>query len=141
MGKDKAASTGTRAHHEQSRTQQDCCGTTCSLGEVQGTAEEGSVTLVDPSKKKESRSFSRSLVIFADLVILRVHGSPPTDLVPDEPQLRRDLIDISDLACVTRIAGGKAALCPEDRGKGFIEVDAEELRFSLSEWPKIVKKI
>ena len=35
--------TNIRAHHEPSSTQQDCCGTARSLGEVEGSAEEGGV--------------------------------------------------------------------------------------------------
>jgi hypothetical protein len=54
MGKDKAVSTGTRAHDEPSCTQQDCCGAARSLGKDEGTAKEGSLDTERPSKKKES---------------------------------------------------------------------------------------
>jgi antitoxin (DNA-binding transcriptional repressor) of toxin-antitoxin stability system len=60
--------------------------------------------------KKESGTLSRSVVVFAELVVLRVHGGPAADLVAHKPQLRRDAVDISDLAGVARIARGKAAL-------------------------------
>src|SRR2546425_6475190 len=72
--------------------------------------------LILPSKKKESGGFSRSLVVFAELVVLRVHGGPAANLVAHKPQLRRHAVDIPDLAGVARIARGKVALCPEDRG-------------------------
>jgi hypothetical protein len=57
MGKDKSVGPRTRAHNEQSRTQQDCCGAAGSLGEVQGAAEEGSVTLVRSEQKERERDF------------------------------------------------------------------------------------
>jgi hypothetical protein len=41
MGKDKARNVNTGSHNEPSWTQKDCCRTAGSLGEVQGTAEEG----------------------------------------------------------------------------------------------------
>src|SRR5216684_486373 len=97
--------------------------------------------LILPSKKKESGSSSRSLVVFADLVVFRVHGGPAADLVADEPQLRRDLVDISDLAGVVRIARGEAALCSEDRGEGSIEVAAKGRSFGFNEWPKVVEEM
>ena len=141
MGKDKAASTGPRAHDEQSGTQQDCCGTTCSLGEVQGAAEEGSVKVLPSEQKERERDFFPLSFCFCDLVVLRVHGSPAVDLVPDEPQLRRNPVDISDLAGVARIAGGKAALCPEDRGKGSIEIAVEKSCFGFNKGRQVVEEM
>jgi hypothetical protein len=85
MGKDETVGTGTRAHDEQSSTQQDCGGTAGALGEVQGAAEEGGVTLVRSEAKKESGTLSRSL--FAELVVLRKHEGQSPDFVRDEPQI------------------------------------------------------
>jgi hypothetical protein len=44
MGEDKThGGTDESAHNEPSCTQQDCCGTARSVGEVEGAAKEGGV--------------------------------------------------------------------------------------------------
>ena len=75
-------------------------------------------------KERERGVFPLSFV-FAELVVLRKHGGPAANLVAHKPQVRRDAVDISDLAGVARIARGKAALRPQDRGEGSVEVAVE----------------
>jgi hypothetical protein len=90
-------------------------------------------------KEREREFFPALFIVFAELVVLRVHGGPAADLVSDEPQLRRDAVP--DLAGVARIARGKAALCPDDRGEGSIEVAVEQRSFGFNERPKVVEEM
>jgi hypothetical protein len=56
MGQDKAGETNIRADNEPSSTQQDCCGTTRSLGKGEAAAE-GGVTVVPSEQKERERDF------------------------------------------------------------------------------------
>jgi hypothetical protein len=60
MGEGKAGGVNTRAYDEPSSAQQDCGGTACSMGEVEGTAEEGGLDTTAEQKERE-REFSPAL--------------------------------------------------------------------------------
>jgi len=50
-------------------------------------------------------------------------------------------VDISDLAGVVRVARGKGALRPQDRGEGSIEVAVEQRGFGFNERQKLVEEM
>jgi len=95
-----------------------------------------------PSKKERAREiFSPTLFLRRTLVILRVHGRPAADLVPDEPEFRRDAVDIADLSGIAGIALGKTALRLEDRGQRLVEVAVEESGLAVYERLQIIEEV
>jgi hypothetical protein len=81
VGKDKTSVNNTRAHNEPSRTQKDCCGTACSLGEVEGAAKEGGVKVLPSEQKGREREFVPFSFYCGELVVLPVHDGQAADLV------------------------------------------------------------
>jgi len=74
------------------------------------------------------------------LVVLRVHGGPAAYLVTDQPEVRRDAIDVADLPGVARVALGEGTLCSQNRGECPAKVPIEEVRLSLNTGLKIVEE-
>jgi hypothetical protein len=60
MGEDKTHNVNARTYNEPICKKKDCCGTTRSLGEVEGIAEEGSVEILQSEQEREQEFFSRS---------------------------------------------------------------------------------
>ena len=107
------------------------------------TIVEGSPTgrKVRAKRKRAGDFFPLSCCFCGPLVVLRKHGGPAADLVAHEPQLRRDAVNIPDLAGVARIARGKAALCPKDGPEGSVEVPSKERSFGFNERPKVFEEV
>ncbi len=74
------------------------------------------------------------------LVVRRVHRGPATQFVPDEPEVRRNLVYIPDLARVVRASFGEAALRREDRGERPPETPAVCGGFTFDEGLKVVEE-